>query len=336
MGTAQPWQVARCPAGETARNLVATYLIRRISTLAATLVAASVVVFLLLAVLPGKPAQVILGTQATPQSVAQLTKQLGLDAPLWRQYVHWVHGLVTGHFGNSYISQLPIGHQIAQSLAVTAPLIVFGLIIGLAIAVPFGVAAALLRRRGTGALIASTTQIGIAVPNFIAGLVLILVFAVKLSWLPASGFVTWSSDPWLAFKSLVLPAVALGVVEGAVLSRYVRSAVLDVLRSDYLRTARAKGLNRRQALVRHGFRNGSIPVLTVLGLEIPSLIVGAVVVESVFTLPGVGTLLLQAVANRDLIVVEDIVMLIAVTVLAVNFLVDVTYRLLDPRIGAAR
>jgi peptide/nickel transport system permease protein len=322
VGTAQPWQVARCPTGETGRDLVATYLIRRISTLAATLVAASVVVFLLLAVLPGKPAQVILGTQATPQSVAQLTKQLGLDAPLWRQYVNWVHGLVTGHFGNSYISQLPIGHQIAQSLAVTAPLIVLGLIIGLAIAVPFGVAAALLRRRGAGALIASTTQIGIAVPNFIAGLVLILV--------------TWSSDPWLAFKSLVLPAVALGVVEGAVLSRYVRSAVLDVLRSDYLRTARAKGLNRRQALVRHGFRNGSIPVLTVLGLEIPSLIVGAVVVESVFTLPGVGTLLLQAVANRDLIVVEDIVMLIAVTVLAVNFLVDVSYRLLDPRIGAAR
>jgi peptide/nickel transport system permease protein len=314
---------------------VTVYLARRISTLVATLIAASLVVFALLAVLPGKPAQVILGTQATPESVAQLTKQLGLDKPLWQQYLDWMRGLVTGDYGNSYISQLPIGHQIAQSLAVTAPLVGLGLAVGLVIAVPFGVAAALLRRRAAGTLIAATSQVGIAIPNFIAGILLILVFAVKLGWLPASGFVTWSTDPWQAFTSLVLPGVALGVVEGALISRYVRSAVLEVLRSDYLRTARAKGLSRGRALVRHGFRNGSIPVLTVIGLEIPSLIVGAVVVESVFTLPGIGTLLLQAVANRDLIVVEDVVMLIAVTVLVVNFLVDFSYRLLDPRIARA-
>jgi peptide/nickel transport system permease protein len=315
---------------------VTTYLARRLATLVATLVAASVAVFCLLAILPGKPAQVILGTQATPESVQQLTKQLGLDKPLSQQYLDWVHGLLTGRYGNSYISQLPIGHQIGQALAVTGPLVLFGLVVGLLVAVPLGVAAALLRRRAAGPLITAGSQIGIAVPNFIAGLLLIYVFSVKLGWLPASGFVTWSQDPWQAFKSLVLPGIALGVVEGAVLSRYVRSAVLDVLRSDYLRTARAKGLTRRQALVRHGFRNGSIPVLTVLGLELPSLIVGAVVIENVFTLPGVGTLLLQAVDNRDLIVVEDVVMLVAVTVLVVNFLVDVSYRLLDPRIGHAR
>jgi peptide/nickel transport system permease protein len=315
---------------------VTTYLARRLATLVATLVAASVAVFCLLAILPGKPAQVILGTQATPESVQQLTKQLGLDKPLLQQYLDWVHGLLTGRYGNSYISQLPIGHQIGQALAVTGPLVLFGLVVGLLVAVPLGVAAALLRRRAAGPLITAGSQIGIAVPNFIAGLLLIYVFSVKLGWLPASGFVTWSQDPWQAFKSLVLPGIALGVVEGAVLSRYVRSAVLDVLRSDYLRTARAKGLTRRQALVRHGFRNGSIPVLTVLGLELPSLIVGAVVIENVFTLPGVGTLLLQAVDNRDLIVVEDVVMLVAVTVLVVNFLVDVSYRLLDPRIGHAR
>jgi peptide/nickel transport system permease protein len=170
------------------------------------------------------------------------------------------------------------------------------------------------------------------VPNFIVGLLLILVFAVKLGWLAASGFTPWSDNAWLAFKSLVLPAIALGLVEGALLSRYVRSAVLDVLRSDYLRTARAKGLSRRQALVRHGFRNGAIPVVTVVGLEIPSLIIGAVVIENVFTLPGVGTLLLQAVSNRDLLVVQDVVMLVAVVVLVVNFLVDASYRVLDPRL----
>jgi len=314
---------------------VTSYLARRLATLAATLVAASVAVFCLLAILPGKPAQVILGTQATPQSVAQLTKQLGLDEPLSQQYLDWVHGLVTGRFGNSYISQLPIGHQIGQALAVTGPLVLLGLLVGILVAVPLGVAAALFRRNAAGPAITAGSQIGIAVPNFIAGLLLIYVFSVKLGWLPASGFVTWSQDPWQAFKSLVLPGIALGVVEGAVLSRYVRSAVLDVLRSDYLRTARAKGLTRRQALVRHGFRNGSIPVLTVVGLELPSLIVGAVVIENVFTLPGVGTLLLQAVDNRDLIVVQDVVMLVALTVLAVNFLVDVSYRLLDPRIGHA-
>ena len=316
--------------------MTAAFLARRFATLVATLFAASVAVFLVLAVLPGKPAQVILGTQATPESVARLTRQLGLDEPLWQQYLHWLRSLVTVNLGDSYISHLPIGHSLAQALGVTAPLVAFGMAIGVAIAVPFGVAAALLHHRVWGTAITSASQVGVAVPNFIAGIVLVLVFSVKLGWLPASGFTTWSADPWLAFKSLLLPGIALGAVEGAVISRYVRSAVLDVLRSDYLRTARAKGLKRRQALVRHGFRNASIPVLTVLGLEIPSLLVGAVVVENVFTLPGVGTLLLQAVANRDLIVVQDVVMLIAISVLVVNFLVDVSYRLLDPRLGALR
>lgn len=313
----------------------AAYFARRLATLVATLVAASLAIFGLLAVLPGKPAQVILGTQATPESVRELTRQLGLDEPLWRQYVDWIHGLVTVQLGDSYISQLPIGQQLDQALAVTAPLVGLGLVVGIAIAVPFGVAAAMTRRHVFGSLIAAGTQVGIAIPRFVAGLVLILIFAVKLGWLPASGFVPWSEDPWVAFKSLLLPGVALGVVEGALLSRYVRSAVLDVLGSDYLRTARAKGLTRAQALRRHGFRNAAMPVLTVLGLEIPALVVGAVVVESVFTLPGVGTLLLQAVANRDLIVVQDVVMLVALVVLVVNFLVDVSYRLLDPRMAAA-
>ena len=308
------------------------YLTRRLLTLIATLFAASVVVFGLLSILPGSPAQVILGTQATPEAVKALTQQLGLDHPLAWRYVLWMRGLVTFNLGNSYISQLPIGHQIVQSLSVTAPLIVLAMIVGLVIAVPLGVASALLRRNVAGAAVTSFSQVGIAVPNFIAGLLLILVFAVKLGWLPASGFTPWSQDAWLAFESLVLPAIALGAVEGALLSRYVRSAVLDVLRSDYLRTARAKGLTRRGALVRHGFRNGAIPLLTVLGLEIPSLIIGAVVIENVFTLPGVGTLLLQAVSNRDLLVVQDVVMLVAVTVLVANFLVDASYRLLDPRL----
>jgi peptide/nickel transport system permease protein len=309
-------------------------LARRLAALVATFIVASLAVFAILAVLPGKPAQVILGTQATPEAVKELTAQLGLDKPLWHQYLDWMHGLVTLHLGNSYISHMPIGHELDQALAVTLPLVGLGLLVGILLAVPFGTLAANQQGKRLGLLLSGSSQLGIAIPNFVTGVVLILIFAVKLGVLPASGFTTWSNDPLLALKSLVLPAITLGLVEGAILSRYVRSAVIDVQGSDYLRTARAKGFTRRRALRRHGTRNASIPLLTVLGLEIPSLIIGAVVVENVFTLPGIGTLLLQAAANRDLIVVQDITMLIVALVLVINFLIDVSYHVLDPRLGA--
>jgi peptide/nickel transport system permease protein len=291
-------------------------------------------VFAVLAVLPGSPAQVILGTQATPSAVHALSAKLGLDKPLWKQYADWVGGLVTGRLGRSYISERPIAGQIGSALQVSAPLVGLGLVVGLAVALPMGVLGALRHRRPSGAAISAASQVGIAVPNFVAGILLIIVFAVVLRLLPASGFTPWGVAPITAIRSLVLPAVALGVVEGAILSRYIRAAVVDVLRSDYLRTARAKGLRPGQALWRHGLRNAAVPVTTVLGLEVAGLIIGAVVVENVFTLPGVGTLLLQSVQNRDLLTVEDIVMMIAGVVLVVNLLVDLSYRLLDPRIGA--
>jgi peptide/nickel transport system permease protein len=183
--------------------------------------------------------------------------------------------------------------------------------------------------------VSGLSQFGAAVPAFLVGILLVEIFAVSLRILPSGGWTPPDADPVAFLKCLVLPALSLGLMQAAVLTRYVRSAVLDVLGEDYLRTARAKGLTRREALVRHGFRYGAIPVLTVLGLEIPSLIVGAVVIENVFTLPGIGTLLLQAEQNRDLIVVQDVVMLVAVTVLVVNFLVDVSYRVLDPRLARA-
>ncbi len=290
--------------------------------------------FAVLAVLPGSPAQVILGTQATPSAVHALSAKLGLDQPLWERYARWVGGLVTGHLGRSYISGRPIAGQIGSALQVTGPLVGLGLVVGLAVALPLGVLGALRHRRPSGVAISAASQVGIAVPNFVAGILLIIVFAVALHLLPAGGFTPWAVAPVTAIRSLALPAVALGVVEGAILSRYVRSAVLDVLRSDYLRTARAKGLRPAQALWRHGLRNAAVPVVTVLGLEVAGLIVGAVVVENVFTLPGVGTLLLQSVQNRDLLTVEDIVMMIAGVVLVVNLLVDLSYHLLDPRIGA--
>ncbi len=310
------------------------FLARRLAALVGTFIVASLAVFGILAVLPGSPAQVILGTQATPEAVKQLTAQLGLDKPLWQQYLDWMHGLITLHLGNSYISHMGIGHELGAALAVTLPLVGFGILIGIVVAVPFGTVTARQQGRRLGTVLSGASQLGIAIPSFVTGVVLILVFAVALGVLPASGFTTWTDDPLLALKSLVLPAITLGLVEAAILSRYVRSAVLDVEASDYLRTARAKGFTRRRALRRHGARNASIPLLTVLGLEIPSLIVGAVVVENVFTLPGIGTLLLQAAANRDLIVVQDITMLVVVLVLLINFAIDLSYHALDPRVGA--
>ena len=309
------------------------FAVRRLTTVLLTLWAASILVFTVLNILPGTPAQVILGTQATPASVRALTIKLGLNEPLVLQYLHWMQGLLTLHLGNSYISGQPIAPELGAALEVTAPLVVLGLLVGLLIAVPAGLVSAVHHRQASGAALAAATQVGIAIPNFVLGILLIIVVAVYLKWLPASGFTPWSSSVGGALQSLILPSVSLGLVEGAILARYVRTAVLGVLRADYLRTARAKGMRTGQALVRHGIRNAAVPVVTVLGLELSGLIIGAVVIEAVFTLPGVGSLLLSSVANRDLILVQDIVMLVATVVVLTNLLVDILYRVIDPRIG---
>ncbi len=309
------------------------FLWRRLLTTILTLLAASLLVFVVLNFLPGSPAQVILGTQATRAAVRELTIKLGLNQPLWMQYLHWIGGLLTLHLGRSYISGQPIAPEIGSALSVTAPLVLLGLLVGVAVAMPTGVLSALRHRRASGTILAAATQLGIAIPNFVLGILLIIVAAVYLRLLPASGFTPWTTSVVGALQSLALPAISLGLVEGAILSRYVRTAVLGVLSADYLRTARAEGMRRHQALLRHGMRNAALPVITVLGLELSGLVIGAVVIEAVFTLPGAGSLLLSSVANRDLIVVQDLVMLVAAVVIVTNLLVDVLYRVVDPRIG---
>jgi peptide/nickel transport system permease protein len=304
----------------------------RLGILLLSLVGASIVVFGALTLMPGSPAQVILGTQATPQAVHRLTAQLGLNQPLWQQYLNWLHGMVTGTLGTSYISQLSIGSQIWQALQITGPLVLLGLAIGTLIAVPVGLFGALLQDRPAGTVLGAVGQVGLAIPTFVGGTLLIIVFAVQWHLLPASGFPRWS-DPGQALKSLLLPAISLGLVEGGIMSRYLRASVSDLLQSDYLRTARMKGLTMGQALRRHGLRNAMLPLITVAGLELAGLIVGAIVVENVFTLPGIGTLLLTSVNNRDLLVAQDIVMFVAATVLVLNLVVDLSYRILDPRLG---
>ncbi len=302
----------------------------------ASLVAASVLVFVIVNLLPGDVATVMLGTNATPENVAILRHQLGLDQPLWLRYVQWLWGMLRGDLGVSVLSHTEIGPLLVQKLLVSGPLALLAAVIALVVSVPVGVVAGVRYRRLSGAIISALSLGGIAIPAFWAGLLLATIFAVKLRLFPAGGFIDWSEDPVAAARSLVLPAVALGLVQAAVLTRFIRSAIIEVQHEDFIRTARAKGLTRWQALRRHGFRNAAIPVVTVLGIQITSLLVGAIVIENVFVLPGLGRLLFQSVGNRDLIVVEDLVMVLTTVVLVVNFLVDLSYRLLDPRIRSRR
>jgi peptide/nickel transport system permease protein len=312
------------------------YLTRRVGVFLATLVLASILVFAVMAVLPGNPAEVAAGTQATPEQVASLEREYGLDRPAPARYVSWVKGLLTGDLGTTFVSKRSISSEIGRRLQVTLPLVLFGMVLAVVLALPLGVLAAVAHRKPLGTLISAGSQVGIAIPAFWLGLMLATVVAVHWNLLPAGGFTTWSDDPVRAFKSLVLPAVALAFVQAAILTRYVRSAVLEVMREDFIRTARAKGLTTWQALRRHGLRNAAVPIVTVLGLQLTALLAGAVVIENVFSLPGLGKLLVDGIGNREVIMVQDIVLLLTLAVLLTSLVIDIAYLFIDPRLRATR
>ena len=307
-------------------------VLQRLGILVASLLVSSVIVFTFMAVLPGDPARVALGVNASDAAVAEMQQQFGLDRSYLAQYVDWMQGLLTFDLGTSYVTRAAIAPQIVDRFLVTLWLVAAAMVVAAVIAMPLGTLMAVRHRKPSGLVLSAVSQVGVAVPAFLAGILLITLFAVKLAWLPANGWTPPAEDPVMFLKQLVLPALSLGLVQGAVLTRYVRSAVLDVLREDYLRTARAKGLRPGQALRRHGLRNAAVPVVTVLGLQLATLLIGAVVVERVFVIPGLGSLLLDSVSNRDLIMVQDVVMILVVAVLLVNFLVDLLYTAIDPRL----
>lgn len=307
-------------------------VVRRGAIFVLSLVFSSMIVFVFMAVLPGDPARVALGVDASEESVQALRVQFGLDQPLVVQYLDWVRGLVTFDPGVSYISHVAIGPQIADRLLVTIWLVAAAMAVAVVVALPLGTLMAVRHRRLSGLVLSGLSQLGVAVPAFLAGILLITVFAVQLEWLPPGGWTPPAEDPVEFLRRLALPALALGLVQGAVLARYVRSAVLDVLREDYLRTARSKGLRPGQALIRHGLRNAAVPVVTVLALHLATLLIGTVVIERVFVVPGLGSLLLDSVSNRDLVLVQTVVMILVVAVLFVNFVVDLTYLVIDPRL----
>ena len=312
------------------------YLLRRFASFVLTLVAASVVVFAILELLPGSAAEVVLGETATPEAVAALNARLGLDRPAAERYLDWVGGLLQGRTADSLAYDTPTAELIAERLAVSLPLAALAMALTVVVALAAGVYAASRHGRAGDVGVVVATQLGIALPNFWLAMLLVLLFAVKLQWVSAGGFPGWSADDGggLAegLQALALPAVALAAVQAAILTRVTRSAVLETMREDWVRTARAKGLTRRQALWRHVLRNAAVPVLTVAGLQFANLVTGTIVVENVFVLPGIGRLVFQAVENRDLVVVRDVVLLLAALVVAVNFVVDLLYAAVDPRL----
>tara|TARA_Y100000815_G_scaffold140947_2_gene127448 strand:- start:42052 stop:42996 length:945 start_codon:yes stop_codon:yes gene_type:complete len=309
-----------------------SYALRRIVIVVITLLAASVVVFAVLEIVPGDPARLMLGINATDDAVAALRQQMGLDQPLVLRYFAWIGGMLSGDFGRSYTYSVPVIDLIRERLVVSLPLALMALALSTAIAIPVGVFSA--ARRGTAADtgVMAATQLGIAIPNFWFAILLVYVFAIALRLVPAGGFPGWEAGIGKALAALILPAIALALPQAAILARVTRSALLDVLGEDYIRTARAKGLPARLVLRRHALRNALIPVLTILGLQFAFLLAGTIIIENVFYLPGLGRLVFQAITQRDLIVVESVVVLLVATVVIVNFLVDLAYAWADPRL----
>lgn len=308
------------------------YLLKRILIGLLTLVFASMVVFAMLEIVPGDPARVMLGMNASEDAIQALREQMGLNQPLLMRYLAWLGGLLTGDFGRSYTYSVPVIDLVKERLVVSLPLALIALFLSTVIAIPVGLFAAARRGRASDTTIMGATQLGVAIPNFWFALLLVYIFAVGLKLVPAGGFPGWGAGIWPALKALILPAIALALPQAAILARVTRSALLDVLNEDYIRTARAKGLPTRKVMWRHALRNAMIPVLTIMGLQFSFLLAGTIIIENVFYLPGLGRLIFQAITQRDLIVVESVVMLLCATVILVNLLVDLSYAVVDPRL----
>ena len=314
---------------------MSVFLFKRLITLIATLIGASVVVFVVLEILPGNAAQILMGPDASPEAVQALAVKLGIDRPPLERYWSWVSGMMVGDLGVSYAYSTPVSELVVERLSLTVPLALMAMAITSALALAAGIYAAARHNKLGDVGVMGLSQIGIAIPNFWFAILLILLFSVHLKWFSAGGFPGWDEGILQGIKALLLPAVSLAVVQSAILARITRSAVLEVLREDFVRTARAKGVSRRAALWGHVLRNAMIPVITIMGLQFAELLAGTIVVESVFYLPGLGRLIFQSISNRDLIVVRNCVMLLAAMVVIVNFVVDVLYAVIDPRVKAS-
>ncbi len=312
------------------------YLLQRLGTLILVLIGVSILVFSIMPLIPGSPARVRLGVQATPESIATLERQLGLDRPLPVQYVDWIGGIVLrGDFGQSLITDTSISAEIRRRLPATLMLAGVALLIGLTIALPLGIVSALKPggKRDLAAQIVS--QLGVSVPDFWMGILLILLFAETLGWLPSSGYEPLSAGLGAWASHIVLPALTAGLISGSIMTRFVRSAMLEVLGQDYVRTARAKGVGPRTVLTKHVLRNAAISIVTIVGLQMATLLSAVVVVEIIFAWPGLGSLALNSTLQRDYPVLQAAVLMTAVAFTLINLLTDLSYVLLDPSVEIA-
>lgn len=310
---------------------MAHYLIKKFITLLILLFLVSITVYSVLFLLPGDPAQIILGINATPETLENLRSELGLNKSFWQQYADWIINLIRGRGSRSINYDMPVYELIASRLSVTGPLALMAILFAVAISIPLGVYAARHQNKKGDLGVMFFTQLGLATPEFWLGILLILLFSVHWGIFSAGGFPGWTVDFWGSVKSLLLPSFALGVIRASILTRLTRSSMLDVLCEDYVRTARAKGLKERTVIYVHALRNALIPVLTILGLQLGQLMAGAIIIENVYYLPGLGRLVFQAIGQRDLPVVREIVLFMAVAVVVVNFIVDLVYASIDPR-----
>ena len=308
------------------------YLIKRLGSLIVSLFVASLVIFACIEIVPGDPASFMLGVNAQPDTINALREELGLNTSYTQRYLSWISGLLKGDLGTSYTYRSPVSDIVADRLQVSVPLALYALTLTILIAFPVGVLAAAWRGSAVDLFVMGATQLGIAVPNFWFAILMVIVFAINLGWFSAGGFPGWDTGILAVMKALTLPAVALALPQASILARVMRSSLLDTLSEDYIRSARAKGLSRRQVMWRHALRNAMIPVLTIIGLQFSFLLAGAIIIENVFFLPGLGRLVFQAITQRDLIVVESVVMLLVFAVVLVNFLVDLAYAWVDPRL----
>lgn len=308
------------------------YFLKKFIILLVLLFLVSITVFSVLFILPGDPAQIILGMNATEATLANLRHQLGLDQPFWTQYGQWIYNLFSGTGSTSINYGTPVMELIISRLAVTGPLALMAMFFGVIISIPLGIYAARNQNRPGDVGVMFFTQLGLATPEFWLGILLMLLFAVQWGIFPAGGFPGWDKTFWGSIQALLLPSFALGVIRASILTRLTRSSMLDVLREDYVRTARAKGLKERTVIYSHALRNALIPVLTILGLQLGQLLAGAIIIENVYYLPGLGRLVFLAIGQRDLPVVREIVLFMAAAVVVVNFIVDLAYAAVDPRI----
>lgn len=308
------------------------YILKRLLIGLVTLLFASVIVFAVLQVVPGDPARLMLGMNATEDAIERLREQMGLNEPAITQYLMWIGNFLTGDFGRSYTYSVPVLDLVLERLVVSLPLALISLALTIIIAIPVGIFSASRRGRAGDTVSMGLAQVGVAIPNFWLALMLVYVFAVWLRLVPAGGFPGWGNGIWPGLKALILPSIALALPQAAILARVTRSALIEVLGEDYIRTARAKGMPRSRVLWRHALRNAMIPVLTILGLQFAFLLAGTVIIENVFYLPGLGRLLFQAISQRDLIVVQSVIMLLVAAIIVINVLVDLSYAAVDPRL----